>query len=126
MFLGLRTVIYPAPDLAASKAWFTRLLGQAPSFDEPFYVGFDVGGYELGLNPGAPPGDGPVTYWGVADAGAALAALLDAGATEHTAVAEVGGGIRVASVREPGGGVLGVIENPHFSLPPAGGGGPGR
>ena len=45
MFLGLRTIIYPAPDLAASKAWFTQLLGLQPYFDEPFYVGFDVAGY---------------------------------------------------------------------------------
>ena len=129
MFIGLRTVIYPAPDLAASKAWFSGVLGQAPYFDEPFYVGYEVGGFELGLNPEADPGDGPVTYWGVRDADAALAALLDAGAAAHSAVTEVGGGIRVASVREPAGGVLGIIENPHFALPAApsaGEGGPGR
>ncbi len=51
MFLGLRTVIYPAPDLAAAKAWYTRLLGVEPYFDEPFYVGFSVAGYELALGP---------------------------------------------------------------------------
>ena len=62
MFLGLRTVIYPAPDLAASKAWYTALLGVEPYFDEPFYVGFDVGGYELGLHPET---RGAETYWGV-------------------------------------------------------------
>ena len=60
MFLGLRTVIYPTPDLAASKAWFARLLGVEPYFDEPFYVGFNVAGYELALDPS---GD-PATYWG--------------------------------------------------------------
>jgi catechol 2,3-dioxygenase-like lactoylglutathione lyase family enzyme len=60
MFLGLRTVIYPAPDLAASKAWYTALLGVEPYFDEPFYVGFDVGGYELGLNPDNEVAE---TYW---------------------------------------------------------------
>ena len=64
MFLGLRTVIYPAPDLAASKAWYTALLGVEPYFDEPFYVGFDVGGYELGLHPET---DAAETYWGVED-----------------------------------------------------------
>jgi len=51
MFLGLRTAIYPAADLNASKAWFSNLLGVEPYFDEPFYVGFNVGGYELGLVP---------------------------------------------------------------------------
>jgi predicted enzyme related to lactoylglutathione lyase len=126
MFLGLRTVIYPATDLAASKEWFAALLGGQPYFDEPFYVGFSVGGYELGLLP-ADPADpmataGPITYWGVRDADAALAALLAAGAAAHSPVTEVGGGIRTASVREPGGGLLGVIENPAFALadPPAG------
>jgi catechol 2,3-dioxygenase-like lactoylglutathione lyase family enzyme len=131
MFLGLRTVIYPAPDLAASKAWFTALLGFEPYFDEPFYVGYTVGGYELALNPALDPSVGPVTYWGVADADAAWAWLLGAGARAREPVQEVGGGIRVATVTEPGGSVLGIIENPHFVLPPAPAGsagsvGPGR
>lgn len=128
MFLGLRTVIYPAPDLAASKAWFTELLGVEPYFDEPFYVGFSVAGYELALDPHADPATGPVTFWGVADADTALARLLQAGATPRGEVQDVGDGIRVASVLEPGGAVLGVIENPHFQLPhpPAHSAGPGR
>jgi len=58
MILGLRTVIYPAPDLAAAKRWYSDLLGAAPYFDEPFYVGFSVGGFELGLVPDAIPGTG--------------------------------------------------------------------
>ena len=117
MFLGLRTVIYPAPDLAASKAWYAALLGIEPYFDEPFYVGFDVAGYELALDPDADPAGGPITYWGVADAEVALAQLLAAGAGPHADLREVGDGIRVASVIEPGGAVLAVIENPHFHLP---------
>jgi predicted enzyme related to lactoylglutathione lyase len=114
MFLGLRTVVYPAPDLAASKAWFTERLGVEPYFDEPFYVGFDVGGYELGLRPAEPGGAGPVTYWGVADADAALARLAAGGDEVVEPVRDVGGGIRLGAVREPGGAPLGVIENPHF------------
>jgi catechol 2,3-dioxygenase-like lactoylglutathione lyase family enzyme len=111
MFLGLRTVIYPAPDLAASKAWYAALLGVEPYFDEPFYVGFDVGGYELGLHPET---DFAETYWGVEDIEAAHAALLAAGATERSPVSDVGEGIRVATVLEPSGAVLGIIQNPHF------------
>ena len=49
--LGLRTCIYPVPDLAAAKAWYARAFGVEPYFDEPFYVGFEIGGYELGLIP---------------------------------------------------------------------------
>ena len=118
MFLGLRTVIHPAPDLAAAKAWFTAALGIEPYFDEPFYVGYAVAGYELGLDPDADPSGGTVVHWGVEDADAAYAALLATGAQPHQAVTEVGGGIRVASVVEPAGAsILGIIENPHFELP---------
>ena len=130
MFLGLRTVIYPAPELAAAKAWFTKLLGVEPYFDEPFYVGFQVAGYELALDPNGDVAAGPVTYWGVADADIALAALIEADAKPHsTGVQDVGGDIRVAAVRIPTGAVLGIIENPHFQLTePASrpSGGPGR
>lgn len=128
LFVGLRTVIYPAPDLSASKAWFTNLLGLKPYFDEPFYVGYSVAGYELALDPDGDPTLGPITYWGVADADVALAHLVDAGATSRGEAQDVGGGIRVATVVEPGGSVLGIIENPNFALPESSrtGPGPGR
>jgi len=111
---GLRTVIYPAPDLPAAKAWWTGLLGLEPYFDEPFYVGYEVGGYELGLLPDADPADGALVYWGVGDVDAAVAAALDMGATIHVAASEVGDGIVTASVRTPTGDILGLIFNPHF------------
>jgi catechol 2,3-dioxygenase-like lactoylglutathione lyase family enzyme len=127
MFLGLRTVIYPAPDLDASKAWFTTLLGVGPYFDQPFYVGYHVGGYELGLDPNADPATGAQSYWGVPDIHAAYRTLLAAGARRHTQVTETGDGIKVAGVLEPGGAFLGLIENPHFRLPdPPDSAGPGR
>jgi predicted enzyme related to lactoylglutathione lyase len=130
LLLGLRTVVYPALDLATSKAWFTGVLGVAPYFDEPFYVGFEVGGYELGLVPAADGPPAPVTYWGVADADASVQQLLAAGASTGDPVTEVGGGIRVATVIEPGGSTIGVIENPNFQLPAETGAplsdGPGR
>jgi predicted enzyme related to lactoylglutathione lyase len=117
MFLGLRTVIYPAADLGASTAWFTKLLGQEPYFNEPFYVGFNVGGYELGIFPREEPDNTEaLTYWGVPNAEVALAELIAAGATLHSGIADVGDGILVAAVREPGGSLLGIIENPQFEL----------
>ena len=61
MFLGLRTVIYPAPDLAASRVWSSELLGAAPCFDVPCHVGWDVAGHELALVPPGDPSTGPVT-----------------------------------------------------------------
>jgi len=117
-FQGLRTVIYHARDLAKTKSWYAEVLGIEPYFDQPFYVGFNVGGYELGLDPDASstPGgtSGAVVYWGVANADAAFQRLLSLGATERSAVQEVGEGIKVATVFDPFGNIFGIIENPHF------------
>ena len=112
---GLRTVIYPAPDLDATKAWWSRLLGFEPYFDEPFYVGFQVAGYELGLLPDAPVAGGALTYWGVPDVAAAVAVALEEGSTEHAPVTEVGGGIVTATVTTPSSTILGFIYNPSFN-----------
>src|SRR5690606_6049854 len=66
MIVGARTVAYPVGDLEAGNRWYAEVLGQAPYFDEPFYVGFNVGGFELGLVPDARPGtDGAQALWGV-------------------------------------------------------------
>ena len=111
---GLRTVIYPSPDLDAAKAWWSGFLGIEPYFDEPFYVGYEVGGYELGLLPNGDPADGALTYWGVDDVGAAVAAAIADGATVHVPASEVGEGIVTATVRTPQGAILGLIYNPHF------------
>lgn len=119
MFLGLRSEIHSVADLPTSKQWYAQVLGIEPYFDEPFYVGFDVGGYELGLLPNSDgaTGEGSITYWGVPDVDLAVQRLQELGATVHQEVSEVGGGIRLASLVDPGGNVVGVIENPHFALP---------
>ncbi len=111
---GLRTVIYPSSDLAADKAWWTSLLGIEAYFDEPFYVGFNVAGYELGLLPDAKISEGALVYWGVDDVAAAVQNALKRGATVHTPASDVGEGIVTATVRTPAGTILGLIYNPHF------------
>jgi len=119
MFLGLRTVIYRVPDLAKAKAWYTGAFGVAPYFDEPFYVGFQIGGFELGLDPdaaGLEVGNNAVAYWGVPEIDKAYAHMLDRGAEPREAVKDVGGDIRVASVADPFGNVIGLIQNPHFRI----------
>lgn len=120
-FHGLRTVLYYAPDLDKAKNWYSQVLGIAPYFDQPFYVGFSVGGYELGLDPDSsttPGGSGgTVVYWGVSDAQAALERLLSLGATQRSGAQEVGEDIKVATVFDPFGNIFGIIQNPHFTLP---------
>jgi predicted enzyme related to lactoylglutathione lyase len=120
MFLGLRTVAYRVDDLEAAKIWYAKVLGIEPYFDEPFYVGFNVGGFELGLHPIEEDEQlgigGATVYWGVYDIELAMATLLEYGATLHGEIQDVGEGILVASVIDPFGNLLGVIRNPHFTL----------
>ncbi len=117
-FLGLRTAIYSVADINKGKEWYKKVLQIDPYFDEPFYVGFNVGGFELGLQPheatNSKKGDNIRTYWGVDDAQKSYDRLLELGAKSHEAPTEVGGGIVVAAVKDPWGNVFGVIYNPHF------------
>jgi predicted enzyme related to lactoylglutathione lyase len=116
MIEGLRTVIYPTPDRARGKAWYSQVVGHDPYFDEPFYVGFSVGGFELGLVPdGTPSADGVRAYWGVADIVSEVVRLTQLGGAVHEPVKDVGGGIRIAELKDPFGNVFGIIENPHFN-----------
>jgi len=117
MIQGLRTVIYAAPDLAQAKLWYTEVIGHAPYFDEPYYVGYAVGGFELGLIPDAQPGGGgAMVYWGVDEIATEFARLEKLGAQVHEAIRDVGGGIKVATVKDPFGNVFGIIQNPNFRL----------
>ena len=118
-FKALVTAIYPTADVAKAKAWYAEVFGVQPYFDQPFYVGFDIGGYELGLLPAEPPAHQPgnqgvVAYWRVDDCAAAHAHVLALGAKELSPVQDVGEGIKVCSVTDPDGNALGIIENPNF------------
>jgi predicted enzyme related to lactoylglutathione lyase len=117
-YLGLRTSIYKVADILKAKTWYAKILGVKPYFDEVFYVGFNVAGYELGLQPEEKPTDkkseSVLTYWGVKDAHKTFNELLEAGATAHEQPMDVGGGIIVATVKDPWGNIFGIIDNPHF------------
>ena len=119
MFQGLRTIIYRVQDLQKAKDWYTKLLGISPYFDEPFYVGFNVGGFELGLDPSAENltiGDNVHAYWGVQNISEAFPRALEMGATKNADVQDVGAGIKVATIRDPFGNIFGLIENPNFKI----------
>lgn len=113
--LGLRTLIYPSDNLEADKKWWTDTLGFGPYFDEPFYVGFEVAGYELGLDPSANMADGPRTYFGVEDVQTAVDELTAQGCMIHEPVTNTGDDIIVATVKKPNGQLLGLIYNPYFT-----------
>ena len=120
-FLGLRTIVYKVPNLEEAKDWYTKAFKQRPYFDEPFYAGFSIGGYELGLLPYEDEmvvhGNGSFAYWGVDNIEDSLAHMIKIGATEHEKPMDVGGGAFVASVKDPWKNIIGLIYNPYFSLP---------
>lgn len=118
-FKGLRTCIYRVSDIGKATAWYSKVLGIEPYFNEPFYVGFNVGGYELGLQPeesSEPKGTSVLTYWGVDDVKQKFSQLIAQGASAFEQPAEVGGGITVAAVKDPWGNIFGIIYNPHFKV----------
>ena len=122
MVKGIGTVIYHVADLDRAKAWYASAFGQTPYFDQPFYVGFNIGGYELGLDPdpsGRSGAGGIVAYWRVDAIDEAVRHFVRAGATVASAVQDVGEGIKVAKVADPFGNIIGLLENPHFRLPAA-------
>ncbi|MBT8324130.1 MAG: VOC family protein [Winogradskyella sp.] len=116
--LGLRTTIYKVEDLEKAKAWYSKAFGVQPYFDEPFYVGFNIKGYELGLLPDdSIKGDNVFSYWGVDDIQNEYNRLLEIGASEHEHPTNVGGDIMVCSVKDPWENIIGLIYNPHFKIP---------
>jgi predicted enzyme related to lactoylglutathione lyase len=110
---GIKTVLHPVSDLAAAKEVYAALLGIAPQADSDYYVGFDVEGQHIGLVPGGGPQGmtSPVAYWHVADIEAKLAELTAAGASVKEPAHDVGGGRLVATVTDPDGNVLGVLQD---------------
>ena len=118
--LGLRTTIYKVTNLEKAIAWYAKAFGTKPYFDEPFYVGFNIAGYELGLQPDETSAenkaDNVVTYWGVEDVEKVYQEFLANGAIAHEEPQNVGGEIVVASVKDPWGNVIGLIYNPEFKL----------
>lgn len=116
---GLRTTIYKVDDLSKAKNWYAKAFGITPYFDEPFYVGFNIAGYELGLLPEKvtiPKTTNVLTYWSVDDITDAYDLMITNGAKELESPNDVGGGVKVALVKDPWDNVIGLIYNPHFKI----------
>ena len=128
MLRGLTTVSFWADDVIAARDWYADVLGIEPYFQRPeegppAYIEFRIGADEdeLGLidRRYAPPGSsrdpgGAVIYWQVDDVAAAVARLVEHGATEYQPVVERDAGFFTASVLDPFGNVLGLMYSPHF------------
>jgi predicted enzyme related to lactoylglutathione lyase len=109
----MKTVIYPVKDLASAKKLFGALLGVTPQTDQPYYVGFDAGGLQVGLDPSghARGMSGGVCYWNVSDIEQSVKQLVDAGAQVHQEAKNVGGGRLVATLKDADGNMIGLIQS---------------
>ena len=118
--LGLRTTIYKVGDLAKAKQWYTEAFGVEPYFDETFYVGFNIGGFELGLQADKEEStnktENVLVYWGVENIHVTYEKLIQLGANENEKPYGVGGEIMTATVKDPFGNIIGIIYNPEFKL----------
>jgi predicted enzyme related to lactoylglutathione lyase len=118
--LGLRTTIYKVSDLQKAAEWYSNAFETSPYYNEPYYVGFNIKGYELGLQPEDTPTidkvESVVSYWGVENIQATYDRLIELGAIENEKPYNVGGDLMTATVKDPFGNVIGLIYNPHFQL----------
>ena len=114
MYEGIKQFNYPVKDISQEKTLYSKLLGVEPYMDEAYYVGFRVGGQEIGLDPhGHNQGmTGPVGYFHVSDIKKSLQSLVDAGAQTQQEVKDVGGGKLIASVKDADGNIIGLIQFP--------------
>ncbi|MCI5080219.1 MAG: VOC family protein [Saprospiraceae bacterium] len=115
---GLRTTIYKVGNMELAKDWYSKAFRQFPYFEEDYYVGFNIQGYELGLQPEefpvSPKAETVIAYWGVEKIQEEYDRLLKVGASPHEPPTNVGGTIEVATVKDPWGNIIGLIYNPEF------------
>ena len=111
---ALRSCIFQVNDLALAKAFYSQALGKEPYFDELYYVGFDVDGQELGLDPDVskrgPGGGGSISYWRVADINATWQHLTTIGGTSVELPHAVGVDLQTSIVADPFGNYIGLIQ----------------
>ena len=118
--LGLRTTIYKVSDINKAKEWYSKAFNVKPYFDEEYYIGYNIGGFELGLQPESEStlnkSENVVAYWGVDDIDKEFKRLIELGASEHEKPFNVGGELMTATIKDPWGNIIGLIYNPEFKI----------
>ncbi|MFC5184246.1 VOC family protein [Actinomadura harenae] len=111
---GVNTIIYSVSDVPAAKARMDMLLGVEPYSDEPYYVGYKVGGQDIGVTPkrGDASVSGPVCFFEVDDIKKAVQELGESGASVVEDIRDVGNGRLIATLKDPDGNPLGVLQDP--------------
>ncbi len=116
---GLRTTIYKVSNLDNATKWYSKVFQSQPYFNEDYYVGFNIGGYELGLQQEefqTPKTPNVTCFWGVNDIEEQFDFFINNGAKIDEEPMNVGGEITVATLFDPWGNLIGLIYNPEFSL----------
>ncbi|MFT3698245.1 MAG: hypothetical protein QM831_34200 [Kofleriaceae bacterium] len=106
--MSIDLIIYNAKDLAAAKKTLAVYLGAEPYADSPYYVGFRVGGLEVGVAQGDAPA---TTFSKVTDLKRAIAALVETGCTVVEEPHPVGGTRSIAVVKDAAGNRLGLMHD---------------
>ncbi|TCO41572.1 putative glyoxalase superfamily protein PhnB [Kribbella antiqua] len=130
MLRGFATVSFYAADVQAAREWYTKLLGIEPYYavptpENPAYIEYRFGDFqcELGIidakyatHQVANGPAGAVIHWHVDDLEATVDSLLSLGATLNDPITDrgEGTGFRTASVVDPFGNIIGIMNNPHY------------
>ncbi len=111
--MTVSSIVIPVKDIATATAFYRTVFGAEPHTDTPYYVGFNLDGLEIGLNPNghATGMVGATAYHATDDVEAAVAALVDAGATVVSPATAVGGATVVAIVADADGNHVGLIQS---------------
>jgi len=107
---GVKMIIYPVQDLQRAKTSLSKFFGFEPYTDSPYYVGFKVGDQDIGLDPNGHKA-GVTAYYHVDDIVGSKQSLLDSGAEIVQDIRDVGGGRLIASVRDPEGNIIGLLQD---------------
>ena len=110
MNYGMKTIIYPVTDINRAKQFYSTLLGTEPFVDGAYYVGFQVGEQQIGLDPHGHK-EGMTGYFHVSDIHKSLQDLVDAGAQTLQEIKNVGEGRLIASVKDVDGNIIGLLQD---------------